>query len=99
MARLAGVSTEYYARLEQGRAGSPSLDVIESLTRTLQLDLAEREHFADLLARPRLAVPLRGPSESAPACTSCSTPWTTSPPSSLVGAPTYWPLTGWHAKC
>ncbi|MEU3961263.1 helix-turn-helix transcriptional regulator [Streptomyces buecherae] len=51
VARLAGVSTEYYTRLEQGRAGSPSLEVIESLAGALQLDLAEREHIADLLAR------------------------------------------------
>ncbi|MFD1937307.1 MULTISPECIES: helix-turn-helix transcriptional regulator [Nonomuraea] len=52
VARLAGVSTEYYTRLEQGRAGNPSPEVVEALARTLQLDLAEREHLTDLLARP-----------------------------------------------
>ena len=52
VARLAGVSTEYYTRLEQGRAGSPSPEVIESLSRALQLDPAEHEH---LLARPAQA--------------------------------------------
>ncbi|MFT2014795.1 helix-turn-helix transcriptional regulator [Streptomyces sp. 796.1] len=52
VARLAGVSTEYYTRLEQGRAGTPSPEVVSSLGRALQLDLAEREHLADLLARP-----------------------------------------------
>ncbi|MEU6744372.1 helix-turn-helix transcriptional regulator [Streptosporangium sandarakinum] len=52
VARLAGVSTEYYTRLEQGRAGNPSPEVVESLARALQLDLAEREHLTDLLARP-----------------------------------------------
>ncbi|NGO73253.1 helix-turn-helix domain-containing protein, partial [Streptomyces boncukensis] len=52
VARLAGVSTEYYTRLEQGRAGSPSPEVVEALARALQLDLAEREHVTDLLARP-----------------------------------------------
>ncbi|GAA3427885.1 helix-turn-helix transcriptional regulator [Streptosporangium sandarakinum] len=51
-ARLAGVSTEYYTRLEQGRAGNPSPEVVEALARALQLDLAEREHLTDLLARP-----------------------------------------------
>ncbi|MFF1958557.1 helix-turn-helix transcriptional regulator [Streptomyces sp. NPDC058220] len=55
VARLAGVSTEYYTRLEQGRAGNPSPEVIEALARALQLDPAEREHLTDLLARPTAA--------------------------------------------
>ncbi|MGS2648520.1 MmyB family transcriptional regulator [Streptosporangium sp. LJ11] len=52
VARLAGVSTEYYTRLEQGRARNPSPEVVATLARALQLDLAEREHLTDLLARP-----------------------------------------------
>ncbi|TDD63421.1 XRE family transcriptional regulator [Kribbella antibiotica] len=52
VSRLAGVSTEYYTRLEQGRAGSPSPEVVEALCQALRLDLAEREHLTDLLARP-----------------------------------------------
>ncbi|MEV0623239.1 helix-turn-helix transcriptional regulator [Nonomuraea sp. NPDC050404] len=52
VARLAGMSTEYYTRLEQGRAGNPSPEIVEALVRVLQLDLAEREHLTDLLARP-----------------------------------------------
>jgi transcriptional regulator with XRE-family HTH domain len=52
VARLAGVSTEYYTRLEQGRAGNPSPEVVEALASALQLDTAEREHLTDLLARP-----------------------------------------------
>lgn len=52
VARLAGVSTEYYTRLEQGRAGTPSPEVVEAIARTLQLDPAEREHLTDLLVRP-----------------------------------------------
>jgi transcriptional regulator with XRE-family HTH domain len=52
VSRLAGVSTEYYTRLEQGRAGSPSPEVVEALCQALQLDLGEREHLSDLLARP-----------------------------------------------
>ncbi|MFG1814019.1 helix-turn-helix transcriptional regulator [Kribbella sp. NPDC049174] len=52
VARLAGVSTEYYTRLEQGRAGNPSPEVVDALARALQLDTAEREHLTDLLARP-----------------------------------------------
>ncbi|MEU6375385.1 helix-turn-helix transcriptional regulator [Streptomyces sp. NPDC046909] len=49
VARLAGVSTEYYTRLEQGRASNPSTEVVEALARTLQLDESEREHLSDLL--------------------------------------------------
>lgn len=49
VARLAGVSTEYYTRLEQGRAGNPSTEVVEAIARALRLDETEREHFTDLL--------------------------------------------------
>jgi hypothetical protein len=52
VARLAGVSTEYYTRLEQGRARNPSPEVLEALGRALQLDAAETEHLRDLLTRP-----------------------------------------------
>lgn len=52
VARIAGVSTEYYTRLEQGRAGSPSAEVVAALGRALQLDASETEHLRDLLARP-----------------------------------------------
>jgi transcriptional regulator with XRE-family HTH domain len=55
VARLAGVGTEYYTRLEQGRAGSPSPEVVEALARALQLDPSEREHLTNLLAHPTTA--------------------------------------------
>ncbi|AQZ69076.1 putative DNA-binding protein [[Actinomadura] parvosata subsp. kistnae] len=58
VARLAGVSTEYYTRLEQGRAGNPSPEVTEALARALQLDPAEREHLTDLLTRPSRRAPI-----------------------------------------
>ncbi|MGA5760378.1 helix-turn-helix transcriptional regulator [Nonomuraea bangladeshensis] len=58
VARLAGVSTEYYTRLEQGRAGNPSPEVVEALARALELDPAEREHLTDLLARPARRAPV-----------------------------------------
>lgn len=58
VARLAGVSTEYYTRLEQGRAGNPSPEVVEALARVLELDLAEREHLSDLLTRPARRAPV-----------------------------------------
>ncbi|MEV0827479.1 helix-turn-helix transcriptional regulator [Nonomuraea rubra] len=58
VARLAGVSTEYYTRLEQGRAGNPSPEVTEALARALQLDPAEREHLTNLLTRPTRHAPI-----------------------------------------
>lgn len=61
-ARLASVSTEYYTRLEQGRAQNPSAEVVEALAHALQLDASEREHLTDLLARP--AARRRGPTSA-----------------------------------
>lgn len=50
VARLAGVSSEYYTRLEQGRASNPSAEVVAAVARALRLDETEREHLRDLLA-------------------------------------------------
>ncbi|TDD23869.1 helix-turn-helix domain-containing protein [Nonomuraea diastatica] len=44
LADLAGLSVDYVVRLEQGRATSPSAQVVASLARALQLDPAERDH-------------------------------------------------------
>jgi hypothetical protein len=51
VARLAGVSTEYYTRMEQGRAWNLSPDVVAALAAALRLDPSEREHLTDLLTR------------------------------------------------
>jgi transcriptional regulator with XRE-family HTH domain len=51
LAQLAGISVDYYVRLEQGRAGQPSEGVLEALARALRLDDAERAHLDDL-SRP-----------------------------------------------
>lgn len=45
LATLAGISVDYLTRLEQGRATSPSAQVVESLSRALRLSDAEREHL------------------------------------------------------
>jgi transcriptional regulator with XRE-family HTH domain len=45
LAALAGISVDYLTRLEQGRAGSPSAQVVESLSRALRLSDVEREHL------------------------------------------------------
>jgi transcriptional regulator with XRE-family HTH domain len=43
LAGLAGISVDYLTRLEQGRATSPSAQVVEALARALRLADAERE--------------------------------------------------------
>ncbi|MGW1024236.1 helix-turn-helix transcriptional regulator [Streptomyces sp. NPDC002577] len=48
VAMLAGVSAEYYARLERGNLSGVSETVLDSLARALQLDEAERAHLDDL---------------------------------------------------
>ncbi|HEX4520252.1 MAG TPA: helix-turn-helix transcriptional regulator [Gaiellaceae bacterium] len=48
VALLAGVSTEYYARLERGDTRGVSDSVLSALARALQLDDAERVHLFDL---------------------------------------------------
>ncbi|MCW2700499.1 MAG: transcriptional regulator, family [Blastococcus sp.] len=65
VALLAGVSVEYYTRLERGNANGVSDSVLEALVRVLHLDDAERAHLYDLtrgmtaaaLARRRPARP------------------------------------------
>jgi hypothetical protein len=48
VASLAGVSFDYYARLERGNLSGVSDSVLEALARALQLDEAERQHLFDL---------------------------------------------------
>jgi transcriptional regulator with XRE-family HTH domain len=45
LAELAGISVDYVVRLEQGRATSPSAQVVSALARALQLSRAERDHL------------------------------------------------------
>lgn len=48
VAMLAGVSVEYYTRLERGRLGGASDSVLDAIARVLQLDDDERTHLYDL---------------------------------------------------
>lgn len=52
VAMLAGVSVDYYVRMERGNLASASESVLDALARALQLDEAERDH---LFALARLA--------------------------------------------
>ena len=48
VALLAGVSVDYYARLERGQLGGVSASVLDALADALKLDAAERQHLRDL---------------------------------------------------
>jgi hypothetical protein len=50
VAMLAGMSTDYYTRLERGNLSGVSDTVLDALARALQLDEAERAHLFDLAA-------------------------------------------------
>ncbi len=48
VAMLAGVSVDYYVRLERGNLAGASDSVLDAIANTLQLDEAEREYLHDL---------------------------------------------------
>jgi transcriptional regulator with XRE-family HTH domain len=58
VAVLAGVSTDWYIRLEKGHINGVSVDVLDAVARALRLDEAERAHLLDLA---RAARPTRAP--------------------------------------
>src|ERR1700728_255313 len=64
VADLAGVSVEYYAKLERGDLSGVSDSVLEALARALQLDEAEHAHLLDLA---RAAGPAPRPRRRTPA--------------------------------
>jgi transcriptional regulator with XRE-family HTH domain len=58
-ATLAGVSVEYYAKLERGAIAGASASVLDALARALQLDDTEQAHLLDL-ARAADGIPSSG---------------------------------------
>ncbi|MEU7560802.1 helix-turn-helix domain-containing protein [Streptomyces eurythermus] len=69
LALLAGVSSSYYTRLEQGQS-TPSPDVLDAIGRALRLDQAEQRHLHDLAGRAkRRTVVHRPPAEHIDAAT------------------------------
>ncbi|MFC4562385.1 helix-turn-helix transcriptional regulator [Nocardiopsis mangrovi] len=63
VAMLAGVSIDYYIRMERGNLSGASEAVLDALVRALQLDEAERDH---LFALARAAGPARRPRRPPP---------------------------------
>jgi transcriptional regulator with XRE-family HTH domain len=59
VASLAGVSVEYYRRLERGNVNGVSDSVLEALAGALQLDDAERAHLHDLARAANPVAPQR----------------------------------------
>ena len=59
VASLAGVSADYYRRLERGQVSGVSELVLEALARALQLDDAERAHLFDLARAASPVAPKR----------------------------------------
>ncbi|MET0475755.1 MAG: helix-turn-helix transcriptional regulator [Mycobacterium sp.] len=66
VAMLAGVSVDYYTRLERGNLGGVSQSVLESLAQALQLDEAERSHLLDLARAANDGMVARGRRRSSP---------------------------------
>lgn len=68
VAMLAGISADYYLRLERGRDRDPSLQVLESIARVLHLDDEHLSYLRTLVAevprqrrrRPRKEIPPAG---------------------------------------
>jgi transcriptional regulator with XRE-family HTH domain len=64
VALLAGISVEYYTRLERGNVGGVSESVLDGVVHALHLDEAERDHLHRLVRtaatkRPSRSVPTR----------------------------------------
>ncbi len=59
VALLAGISSEYYTRLERGNARGVSDEVLEAVSTALQLDEAEHGHLLDLVRTANAARPQR----------------------------------------
>lgn len=55
VAALAGISADYYLRIEQGRVEAPSAQVLNALARALQLDGASSYHLHALAASSTVA--------------------------------------------
>ncbi|TVT23963.1 helix-turn-helix domain-containing protein [Amycolatopsis rhizosphaerae] len=66
VAMLAGISGDYYLRLERGRDRNPSAQVLEALARVLRLDGVEHQYLLDL-AQPRRRARPRRRAEQVPA--------------------------------
>jgi transcriptional regulator with XRE-family HTH domain len=73
VASLAGLSVEYYAKIERGDIAGASSSVLEAIAGALQLDDTERAHLSDL-ARASDGIPASGRARRRPTRASASRP-------------------------
>ncbi|MET8829016.1 helix-turn-helix transcriptional regulator [Streptomyces sp. NPDC004610] len=66
VALLAGVSSDYYIRLEQGRESSPSPQVLDAVAQALKLDAEATDHLNRLCLAPSQRPRDRGDSSVSP---------------------------------
>jgi transcriptional regulator with XRE-family HTH domain len=66
LAQAAGVSVDYYVRLEQGRSPAVSDAILDAIARVLRLDDVEREHLRNLV-RPARTGPAKASASVRPA--------------------------------
>ncbi|WP_431035010.1 helix-turn-helix transcriptional regulator [Streptomyces sp. P6-2-1] len=64
LATLAGISIDYYVRLERGKETRPSPAVLDSLARALRMDEREHQHLRALAARAARYAPEPPPAPS-----------------------------------
>jgi len=80
LAMLAGVSVDYYVRLEQGRERHPSEQVLDALARALQLDAEATDHLQELARpAPRRRRPAGHPERIRPELQQLIDEWTQTP--------------------
>jgi transcriptional regulator with XRE-family HTH domain len=68
LATLAGISIDYYVRLERGKETRPSPSVLDALARALRLDDDEHQHLRELAARAARYAPEPPPPPSRNVC-------------------------------
>jgi len=66
IAMLAGISSDYYLRLEQGRDRNPSTEILNALARVLDLDQAATDYLLDLATPRRASKPPNRKRENVP---------------------------------
>lgn len=66
VARLAGLSVDYYTRVERGKLTGVSDSVLDAVSRALNLDRAERDHLHDMARTANLGARPRSPKPPAP---------------------------------
>jgi transcriptional regulator with XRE-family HTH domain len=67
VAHAAGISVDYYNRLERGKTTNASPEILDAIARTLQLDPTEHDHLFDLFVSTRR--PSSRPTRRAPQLT------------------------------